>query len=100
MAEEKRRCGGLVLADFYRVEIKQLDAHYLRRYSKRELGILRNSLIARYGLRFKEQELARIYSEMPWYHPTKITASEIIDQKMSDLERANIQTILKVERQK
>ena len=100
LAEEKRRCGGLVLADFYRVKIKQLDAHYLRRYSKRELRILRNSLIARYGLRFKEQELTRIYSEMPWYHPKKITASEIIDQKMSDLERANIQTILKVERQK
>jgi uncharacterized protein YfaS (alpha-2-macroglobulin family) len=100
LAEEKRRCGGLVLADFYRVKIKQLDAQYLRRYSKRELRILRNSLIARYGLRFKEQELTRIYSEMPWYHPTEITASEIIDQKMSDLERANIQTILKVERQK
>jgi hypothetical protein len=100
LAEEKRRCGGLVLADFYRVKIKQLDAQYLRRYSKRELRILRNSLIARYGLRFKEQELTRIYSEMPWYHPTEITASEIIDQKMSDLERTNIQTILKVERQK
>ncbi len=100
LAEEKQRCGGLVLADFYRAKIKQLDAHYLRRYSKRELRILRNSLIARYGLRFKEQELTRIYSEMPWYHPTEITASEIIDQRMSDLERANIQTILKVERQK
>jgi len=100
LSEEKQRCGGLVLADFYRVRIKQLDAPYLRRYSKRELRILRNSLIARYGLRFKEQELTRIYSEMPWYHPTEITASEIIDQKMSDLERANIQTILKVERQK
>jgi len=98
LAEEKRRCGGLVLADFYRAKIKQLDRKYLRKYNKRELRILRNSLIARYGLRFKDPELTRIYSEMPWYHPTEISASEILDQKMSDLERSNVQMILRAER--
>jgi uncharacterized protein YfaS (alpha-2-macroglobulin family) len=100
LAEEKRRCGGLVLADFYRVKIKRLSTSYLKRYTKQELRILRNSLITRYGLTFKDPQLRRIYSQMPWYHPTEITASEILDQKMSDLERANIQTILKVERAK
>ena len=100
LREEKQRCGGLVLADFYRVKIKKLNAKYLKKYNKRELRILRNSLIAHYGLAFKDPELHRIYSQMPWYHPKKITASEILDQRMSDLERANVQTILKAERQK
>jgi uncharacterized protein YfaS (alpha-2-macroglobulin family) len=100
LTEEKRRCGGLVLADFYRVKIKKLSQSYLKRYTKQELRILRNSLIARYGLMFKDPELHRIYMQMPWYHPTQITASEILDQKMNALERANIQTLLKVERAK
>ncbi len=99
LREEKRRCGGLVLADFYRVKIKALTTHDLKRYTKKELRILRNSLIARYGLAFKDPALTRIFSEIPWYHPTKITASEIIDRKMNDLERANMQLILKMERQ-
>jgi len=98
LKEERYRCGGLVLADFYRVKVKALRKSDLKKYTKRELRILRNSLIARYGLAFKDPMLTRIFSEMPWYHPTDITASEILDKKMSDLERANVQLILKMER--
>lgn len=100
LAEEKRRCGGLVLADFYRVKIKSLTKDSLKKYTKRELRILRNSLIARHGLIFKESELKRIFTEMPWYHPINITTSEILDHQMSDLERANVQLMLKMEQQK
>jgi len=100
LREEKHRCGGLVLADFYRVKIKKLTKNDLKKYTKSELGILRNSLIARHGLSFKDPMLSHIFSEMPWYHPTDITAAEILDQKMSDLERANVQLILKTEQQR
>ena len=80
--------------------MRQLTPNDLKKYSKRDLRILRNSLIARYGLTFKDEKLTKIYSNMPWYKPNPdITASEIIDKLMSDLERANIQTILSVERQ-
>ena len=49
-------------------------------------------------LTFNDAKLRKIYSNMPWYKPNpNITASEIIDKQMSDLERANIQTILRVE---
>ena len=99
--EEKKRCGGsLVLADFYKVKVRLVTKDELKRYSKRNLRILRNSLIARYGLVFKDEKLTKIFKEMPWYKPDEnITASEIIDKKMSDIERTNIQTILSVEKE-
>lgn len=98
--EEKKRCGGsLVLADFYRVKVRKLTEADLKKYSKRDLRILRNSLIARYGLVFKDKELTKIFKEMPWYKPNpNITASEIIDKKMTPLERENLLTILKAEK--
>ena len=101
LKEEKKRCGGtLTLSDFYRVKVRLLTPDDLKKYTKRDLRILRNSLIARYGLIFKDEKLTKIYSNMPWYKPNPdITASEIIDKKMSNLERANIQTILSIERQ-
>ncbi len=100
--EEKKRCGGsLTLSDFYRVKVRQLSEDDLKKYSKEDLRVLRNSLIARYGLTFKDEKLRKIYSNMPWYKPNpNITASEIIDKQMSDLERANIQTILRVEQKR
>ena len=99
LKEEKRRLGGLVFADFYRVRIKALTPEYLSRYSKKELRLLRNSLIARYGYAFKDKKLRSIFENLPWYKPDpKITTSEAIDTLMSQLERANLQTILQVEK--
>jgi len=73
----------------------------LKKYSKKDLRILRNSLIARYGFVFKDEALNKIFKQMPWYKPNpEISASEIIDKKMNDLERANLQTILEVEKSK
>ena len=97
--EEKKRLGGsLTLSDIYRVKVRELTANDLKKYSKQDLKILRNSLIARYGLVYKDEKLNKIFTNLPWYKPNKdITASEIIDKQMSDLERANIQTILAAE---
>jgi uncharacterized protein YfaS (alpha-2-macroglobulin family) len=94
LAEEKRRGGGVSLSDFFRVKTRSLTQQDLVQYDKRSLRILRNSLIARYGYRPKDPELDRIYHFMPWYHPTDITSSEVLDQKMNPLERANVQQIL------
>ena len=100
LKEEKKRCGGsLSLADFYRVNTKLLSKKDLAKYSKRDLRILRNSLIARYGYVFKDKELNKIFKEMPWYKANpSITASEIIDKKMNDIQRANLQTLLEVQK--
>lgn len=100
LKEEKRRCGGLVLADLYRAKIRELDISFLQRYSKQELRILRNSLFARYGLKFKEATLSKVFSNMPWYKPTEISTDEIFEKKMNDLEKKNVRSILQVESQK
>jgi len=99
LKEEKRRGGGLVLSDFYRVNNRMLDKKSLAKYNKEELRILRNSLFARYGLDFKTTapELDAIYATMPWYKPNKkITVSQIFDEQMSEKEKANILLMIKL----
>ncbi len=97
LTEEKRRGGGLSLADYYRVHTTPLTPALLAKYDKRSLRILRNSLIARYGYRFHDPELSRIFAAMPWYHPTDIRSSTVLDERMTPLERANVQQILHAE---
>jgi hypothetical protein len=94
LAEEKRRGGGLVLADFYRVHTRPVTQAYLARYDKTSLRILRNSLIARYGYRVQDPQLEAIYKQMPWYHPSDISSSDVLDHKMTAVERANIRQIV------
>ncbi len=100
LKEEKNRCGGsLVLADFYRVSTKPLTAKYLKKYSKKDLRILRNSLISRYGYIAKDKSLESIYKQMPWYKPdANATTGTIIDKTMSSIQRSNIKAILAVEK--
>ena len=99
--EEKRRLKGLVLGDFYRVNTKELDEAFLKRYTKEQLRILRNSLIARYGYNFKDETLKKIFLQFPWYKiDTKISAGEIIDKRMNAIQSANLSKIFSVEKQK
>ncbi len=99
LKEEKRRGGGLVLSDFYRVNHRLMTEESLKKYDKASLRILRNSLFARYGLSFKKSapELDTIYAYMPWYKPNdSITVSQIFDEQMSEMEKANILLMIKM----
>lgn len=96
--EERRRGGGLVLADYYRVNNKLLTMDDLAKYSKDQLYLLRNSLFARRGVRFNNPRLAKIFSYMPWYQPTDITSSTIFDEIMSEREKANVRLIISMEK--
>jgi len=100
LAEEKRRGGGLVLADFYRVRTKALTEEDLKKYDKHQLAILRNSLFARYGVAFRNPEYKRIFSAMPWYHPTDVSSATIFDERMSEQEKANVRLLQKMEKHK
>jgi len=42
-----------------------------------ELDVLRNSLFAKYGLRFKDSELQKEFESQPWYQPTNISAEAL-----------------------
>ena len=96
--EEKRRGGGLVLADFYRAHNKLLTEKDLEKYDKNQLYILRNSLFARRGVTFTNPDLRAIFSFMPWYRPSDITSSSVFDQQMSEQEKANVKLMLQMEK--
>ena len=98
LAEEKRRGGSLVLADFYRVRTKALSEEDLKKYDKHQLAILRNSLFARHGVTFHNPEYKRIFSAMPWYHPGNVSSATVFDEQMSDLEKANVRLLQKMEK--
>lgn len=100
LTEEKRRGGGLVLKDFYRVRVKLLSEKDLEKYDRHQLAILRNSLFARRGVAFKNEEYRRIFSCMPWYHPTDISSAEVFDEQMSEQEKANVTLIRMMEKSK
>ena len=99
LKEEKRRGGGLVLSDFYRVNHRVMTKETLKKYDKKSLRILRNSLFSRYGLSFKKSapKLDAIYAYMPWYKlDENITVSKIFDEQMNEMEKNNILLMIKM----
>jgi uncharacterized protein YfaS (alpha-2-macroglobulin family) len=98
LSEEKRRGGSLVLADFYLVNNKLLVADDLKKYNKEQLYILRNSLFARHGVKFKNKKLSKIFGYMPWYRPTDVTSSIVFDEIMSEQEKSNVKLMQNLER--
>ncbi len=65
--------------------------------SKRELEIMRNMIFARYGYRFKRDELANYFSKYSWYKPTTSDGAIVYD-KMTAIEQYNIDFIKKYEK--
>jgi len=98
LSEEKRRGGGLVLADFYLINNRLLTADDLKKYNKEQLYILRNSLFARYGVKFKNKKLSKIFGYMPWYRPSDVTSSIVFDEIMNEQEKSNVKLIQSMER--
>lgn len=63
------------------------DVYYL---SATELRILRNTIYARHGRRFKDAKLRRYFSQFDWYYPTR---NEISPSELSETEKHNISLI-------
>lgn len=65
--------------------------------SKKELEIYRNMIYAKYGYRFKRDDLFKYFSQFAWYRPT--TSDAVVAYgRMSQIERYNIDFIKKYER--
>ncbi len=95
LATEKDRLGGLSLNDYYRIKIRVLKQNEIMNYTENQRQILRNSLFARHGLSFSHKpKLDKIFKQMPWYHPTDISAATIYDEVMSPFEKNNVQLLL------
>jgi hypothetical protein len=61
-------------------------------YGPAELRIMRNEVYARHGYIFQSDDLRDYFGAMPWYQPQTADA-DTVWQRMSDLERANVQAI-------
>ena len=46
-----------------------LDTRYLGRFSKPQLRLMRNEILARHGYKFSAKDLVEYFTNQPWYHP-------------------------------
>lgn len=75
---------------------RKLSESDLQGKTKKELEIMRNSVYARYGYRFKRDDLFNYFSQYSWYSPTTSDMSTIYNA-MSDIEQYNVDFIKKHE---
>lgn len=67
----------------------------LRNLSDLELKIMRNEIFARYGYKFKSgEEMEKYFEKQSWYHAVYDNVNDFV----TDLEKANIDLILKFEK--
>ena len=76
---------------------RKLQSFDLNGKTKKELEILRNMIYAKYGYRFKRDDLFKYFSQFDWYQPTTSDAA-VAYERMSSIERYNIDFIKKYER--
>lgn len=61
-------------------------------YTLEDLDIMRNEIFADYGYRFTSEKWQDYFSKKSWYEPKY----DQVDDQLTDIDRANIKTILKV----
>ena len=64
--------------------------------TKKELELMRNSIYARHGYRFKRDDLFTHFSQYSWYNPTTSDMAAVYNT-MSDIEKYNVDFIKKHE---
>ncbi|MEL6250943.1 MAG: YARHG domain-containing protein [Bacteroidota bacterium] len=82
-------------------ELEKLDQRIftqdmLKKYSAAELRILRNSIFARHGYRFKSPDLQSHFQTQKWYKESGITQAAIL-KELNPIEKVNIQLIQEME---
>ncbi len=66
----------------------------LNKYSSKELRIMRNEIFARHGYIFKTPEIKEYFEKQDWYKAQQ----KNVNNKLSELERLNIQLIKRFEK--
>lgn len=75
--------------------VEILTSGYLSSYNVETLRLMRNDIYARYGYKFKNKELNKIFKEQSWYLPSTSDASSL---KFNEIERINIALIQNMEK--
>ena len=71
---------------------RKLQSSDLEGKTKKELEIMRNMIYAKYGYRFKRDDLFKYFSQFDWYSPNTSDAS-VASSRMSSIEHFNIDFI-------
>ena len=66
-----------------------MNTHYLGRFSKPQLRLMRNEILARHGWKFQSKDLKDYFTSQPWYKPVADNSSV----KLSVIEMTNIQLL-------
>ena len=66
-----------------------MSTRYLGRFSKSQLRLMRNEILARHGWTFQSKDLKDYFSKQPWYKPVADNNSI----KLSIIEMTNVQLI-------
>lgn len=71
------------------LSLRKLTEADLQNKTKRELELLRNSVYARYGYKFKRDDLFNYFSQFPWYKPITTDMLSVYNS-MSEIEQYNV----------
>lgn len=82
-------------SDYRSLVSKKLTATDLQGYSKKDLRIIRNTIYALHGMRFKSKDLQTHFGKQSWYTPTVDNVPASI---LSATEKANIALLQKLEK--
>ena len=79
---------------YWKVSQQLQEPFYLKKYSKSDLRIMRNEIFADYGYKFKSRDLREHFAKQNWYVPRQLDVTD----SLTEIEKRNIQTILKLEK--
>lgn len=71
---------------------KKVDENDLTYYTKDMLEIIRNSIFARHGYKFKRKDLLDYFSQFEWYKPYQDDMT-IVSKSLSSIEQYNVEFI-------
>lgn len=80
--------------DKYNASSQKLTTEQVANMKKGDLFILRNSIYARHGYSFKNQQLRAYFDQQPWYIP----ASTNVKAYLTEIEKQNIALLLRYEK--
>jgi len=83
----------MIDGNFSIASMKELTTTDLKKYTSKELKLMRNEIFARYGYKFKSKDLIEYFNSKGWYKPQKNN----VDIYLTNLEKKNINFIKKLE---
>ena len=80
--------------DFKVASCRLLNSNDLKELDKNKLRLMRNEIFARYGYKFKSNDLNEYFSQKHWYKPEY----DNVEEYLSDIEKKNCELIKEFEK--